>query len=153
MKPRTVFAALTLAGLACSLTGPGRDAVGPGSEAEAPAEPTSTATPIPEPLIDAPGLAQIELTTPLEGAGVKPRFEWRAIEGAVSYTLVLYTPEGAPYWSWTGVATAVYLGGGDTPPPPDSAGPVLSPGMTWGVMAFNQSDVLVGTSARQPISP
>ncbi len=37
-----------------------------------------------------------------------------------------------------GEATSVYLGGGDTAPPEDGAGPVLNADMSWAVMAWTR---------------
>jgi hypothetical protein len=71
----------------------------------------------------------------------------------VQYTLVLYTTDRKPYWAWDGTASSVYLGGSDTAPRDDSAGPVLSTGMSWAVMAFDGDDQLIGCSVLRPISP
>jgi hypothetical protein len=107
----------------------------------------------PKLLVDVPGVQEIALTTPQEGAGIKPHFTWEPLDGAARYTLVLYTAGREPYWAWEGAATSVYLGGSDTPPREDSAGPVLSAGMSWAVMAFGSDDRLIGSSVLRPISP
>jgi hypothetical protein len=126
-----------------------------------PTEPAPTAEPAPmveptqppRPLIDLPGVEEIALTTPQEGAGVKPQFAWEPLDGAVRYTVVLYTADRKPYWAWDGTATSIYLGGSDTAPRDDSAGPVLSAGMSWAAMAFDGDDRLIGSSVLRPISP
>jgi hypothetical protein len=119
------------------------------------AEPTPTVEPTqpPRPLIDLPGVEEITLTTPQEDAGVKPQFTWQPLEGAARYILVLYTVDLQPYWAWSGAAASVYLGGSDTAPRDDSAGPVLSAGMSWAVMAFDSDDRLIGSSVLRSISP
>lgn len=110
--------------------------------------------PIPEMLIALPGLSEIVLLTPAEGVGLKPGFEWQTVNGAVRYALLVYHPNGQPYWAWEGSGTSVYLGGGDSQAPPeDSAGPILLDGMSWGVMAFDAADLLIASSAMRPISP
>jgi hypothetical protein len=96
---------------------------------------------------------EITLTTPQEGVGVKPQFAWEPLDGATWYTLVLYTADREPYWAWEGADTSIYLGGNDTPPSEDSAGPVLSADMSWAVMAFDGDDRLIGSSVLRPISP
>jgi hypothetical protein len=146
-----------LAALACSplTTSSGEvDEAGEGEKSDAQAETSGEeAQPPVDLLIDAPGVDEVTLTTPEEGVGVKPEFAWVSLDGAERYILVVYTPNRASYWSWAGEATSVYMGDGDTPPPEDSAGPVLSPGMWWAVMAFDADDTLIGSSAIQPISP
>lgn len=150
--------ALALAGLSCSpfaiSTGGVEKVVeeseGEGNEGESIDAPSETAADL---LINVPGVDEVTLTTPQEGVGVKPRFAWQPLDGAERYMLVVYAPDRRSYWAWAGEETSVYLGGGDTPPPDDSAGPVLVPGMWWAVMAFDADGVLIGSSAVQPISP
>jgi hypothetical protein len=110
---------------------------------------------IPEMLITLPGLAEIVLLTPTEGVGLKPRLEWEMVNGADRYALIIYHSNGQPYWAWEGSGTSVYLGGGDseTPPPENSAGPILVDGMTWGVMAFDTAGLLIASSTVRTISP
>jgi hypothetical protein len=119
------------------------------------AEPTATVEPThpPKLLVDVPSVQEIALTTPQEGAGIKPQFTWEPLDGAARYTLVLYTAALEPYWAWGGTATSVYLGGSAAAPRDDSAGPVLGPGMSWAVMAFDGDDQLIGSSVLRPISP
>jgi hypothetical protein len=99
------------------------------------------------------GIAAIELLTPATGAGEKPLFEWTPVEGAARYSLILQFPDGRPYWAWSGDANSVYLGGLDTAPPADAAGPILLEGMTWAVFAFDAEGNMIGSSAVQAISP
>jgi hypothetical protein len=104
-------------------------------------------------LVNAPGVEEITLTTPESGAGLKPLLAWEPVAGAAGYQVAVYTSEKVPYWAWSGPATSVYLGGGDTPPPEDSDGPILSKGMWWAVLAFDADGRLAGSSALGQISP
>lgn len=104
-------------------------------------------------VINRAGVSEVILTTPEEGAGVKPQFTWQALDGATNYIVVVYTPERESYWAWSGAETSVYMGGGDTPPPDDSAGPILSAGMWWTVIGFDANDRMIGNSILKPISP
>jgi len=99
------------------------------------------------------GVASIDLLTLASGAGEKPLFEWTPVEGATRYSLILQFPDGRPYWAWSGDANSVYLGGLDTAPPADAAGPILLEGMTWAVFAFDAEGNMIGSSAVQAISP
>lgn len=98
-------------------------------------------------------LETIELLTPTSGVGQKPNFEWSAVDGAASYTLFLNFSDGQPYWTWSGQATSIYLGGYDSPPPADAAGPILLDGMSWAVIAFNTEANVVASSDLRLISP
>jgi hypothetical protein len=106
-----------------------------------------------EPFAPFSGLDTIELLTPTSGVGQKPNFEWSAVDGAASYTLFLNFSDGQPYWTWSGEATSIYLGGYDSPPPADAAGPILLDGMSWAVIAFNTEANVIASSNLQPISP
>lgn len=106
-----------------------------------------------EPFLPMSGIASIDLLTPPSGAGSKPHFEWSAIEGALQYTLFLQFTDGQPYWSWTGSGTSIYLGGSDSPPPEDAAGPVLLDGMSWAVIALDAEGNVIASSNLQQISP
>ena len=144
-----------LAGILCLC---GILACGQSAEPANPTIPAATTLPsaiVPsEPVISGEGIVVIEQTTPTENAGTFPLFQWEAVPGAVSYTLVVKTTEGRPYWSWEGAETSVFLGGGGSEPPPSgSVGPRLFEPMTWTVYAFAADDRLVGASARRPISP
>jgi hypothetical protein len=98
-------------------------------------------------------LESIELLTPTTGAGLKPRFEWMPVQGAVRYSLLVQFPDGQPYWAWGGSETSVYLGGAHSTPPPNASGPLLQPGTAWSVIAFDAEHNVIATSGLQTISP
>lgn len=106
-----------------------------------------------KPLISGTGIETIELLTDTQGVGTKPLFEWKAVSGAARYELIVYDAAGAPYWAWDGTQTKVYLGGGNTQPPADSAGPSVTAGYSWSVVAFNDNDKVVAASDARPVSP
>jgi len=106
-----------------------------------------------EPFAPFPGVANIELMTATTGAGVKPLFEWSLVDGATRYSLFLQFSDGQPYWSWLGSSTSVYLGGYDTPPSEDAAGPILLDGMSWAVIALDAEGNVIASSKLQSISP
>jgi hypothetical protein len=141
-----VLSAVLLLTLACSLGGAGAgDDAPPDSEGGA-VESGQAFAPF-------AGLESIELLTPTQGAGTKPLFEWSPVEGAARYALLVYFPDGEPYWAWTGAETSVYLGGGHEAPPEDAAGPSLVEGMSWAVLAFDGENNLIASSATRPIAP
>lgn len=152
MKKRTGIPKLLLAGalllavLACGLL-PGQAGV-PAGDASSGGSSNGNG-----PLVDAPGVAVITLTTSETGAGLKPLLAWEPVEEAAEYQVTVYTPGKEPYWAWHGEATSVYLGGGDTPPPEDSVGPALAEGMWWAVLAFDADGRIVGSSVLGQISP
>lgn len=104
-------------------------------------------------LPDIIGLPGITLLTPTENAGVKPLFEWSPVEGADWYSLVLTNSEGKNYWAWMGSKTSIYLGGTTTQPDDNAAGPILQPGMTWAVIAYDADGKILAASHIRPISP
>lgn len=106
-----------------------------------------------KPFISASGISTIELLTDTQGVGTKPLLEWKALSGAVRYELIVYDDLGAPYWAWDGAQTEVYLGGGNTQPPADSAGPSVGAGYSWSVVAFNGNDKVIAASEVRSISP
>lgn len=95
----------------------------------------------------------VELLTPTSGVGIKPLFEWSPVQGAVNYSLYLQFPNGQPYWAWSGSVTSIYLGGTDSQPPDDAAGPILQKGMSWSVIAFDAENNIIASSVVQEISP
>ena len=115
--------------------------------------PTTTTTP---PTIAAPLIAgiapTIEPITAPAGGGIRPLLEWTPVEGAAHYTVIVYAPDGTPYWTWTGTETSVHVGG---EPVLDDArpGPSVTAGMTWGVAGLDANLNLVALSARHPIAP
>jgi hypothetical protein len=99
-----------------------------------------------------PNVQTIQLLTPSDNAGLKPHFVWQAIEGADSYFLAVFDAGGRPYWSWSGTAAEVYLGGINRPLS-DGAGPALVEEMSWRVYAFDAGGMLIAVSNRQAIAP
>lgn len=99
------------------------------------------------------GLADIELLTPTQGVGIKPKFEWSPVDRAARYALSLRFSDGQPYWAWSGSSTSVYLGGLDSPPPDSAEGPILLDGMSWGVIAFDAGGNVIASSVYRDISP
>lgn len=138
---------LTLSISACSST-----AASSPSDSEGPS-PTAQEQAQDEPFAPFAGAAAIELLTPTSDAGLKPLFEWSPVENASRYSVFLQFSDGQPYWSWSGAGTSVYLGGYDSAPPDDSAGPVLLDGMSWAVVAFDAQGTVIASSHLQPISP
>jgi len=107
----------------------------------------------PDRLLPGVNVPQIELLSPTEGVGLKPKFEWRAVDGAASYTLILKDVDGKTYWAWMGKNPYTWLGSSFTAPPEDSAGPTLQSDMRWAVAAFDAQNHLLGTSLFRSISP
>jgi len=103
--------------------------------------------------IDAPGAGTVELVAPPPtGAGEVPTFEWRPVEGAATYQVVVQDGQGNAVWSWQGEATSVALGG--VPDRPAAAeGPVLSAGSSWSVAALDAQGHVVAVSVLRPVSP
>lgn len=134
---------------ACSSSSSNQDSQAPVSDNEAPIEKMQEA----ERLLPGVDLPEIELLTPAESAGLKPKFEWKAVEGAASYSLVLFDTDGRTYWAWMGKTTYIYMGSSLTPPPEDSAGPILQPDMRWAVAAYDSEHHLLATSAYRSIAP
>ena len=138
-----VSCALIFAMLACTISG------GQNGESPVPSSQKNT-----EALaLDVPGITAITIATPNEGAGGKPLFEWEAVPGAVRYSLVLFSADGQPYWSWEGSETKVYLGGTQEQPEEDSPGPTLYEEMSWHVAAFDAEGQLIAVSPETSISP
>ena len=135
--------------MACSSSSSEQSSQTPTPNGEAPTEKAQGADRL-LPGVDVP---EIELLTPTEGAGLKPKFEWKAVDGATVYSLVLKNADGRTYWAWMGKTTYIYLGSSLTPPPEDSAGPVLQPDMLWAVAAYDAEHHLLATSSYRSISP
>ncbi len=103
--------------------------------------------------IDA-GLASIELTGPtVSGAGEVPTFEWQAVAGAARYRLVVLDGDGEPLWAWNGSETRVNLGGLPVERPADISGPVITPGSSWSVVAFDADGTPLAVSVLRPVEP
>ena len=94
----------------------------------------------------------IELLTALQTGEIRPLLEWAVVDGATHYLATVYAPDGSPYWTWTGPATSVSVGG-EPKLSDDVPGPSVIAGMTWGVVALNDTLVPIASSARQPIEP
>lgn len=103
--------------------------------------------------IDA-SLPSINLKAPAtEGAGEVPAFEWDAVDGAERYRLVVLDGDGQPLWAWNGAETKVNLGGLPGERPEGTPGPVITPGSTWSVAAFDAEGNALAVSELRPVSP
>jgi hypothetical protein len=141
---------LTTAALACSLGGAtgGDSGDGSGQSDGANSGGGSGA-----PVLDIAGVGEVELLTPAEGVGIKPLFEWAAVEGVQRYLLILRDANGETYWAWNGSATSIYLGGVSEQPSDDAEGPRLEAGMAWAVFALDSEGEVIASSELRPISP
>jgi hypothetical protein len=93
-----------------------------------------------------PGLAVIEVLGPDESEGADvPHFEWSAVRGAEEYGVVVSDDEGA-VWAWRGTDTDIWFGGLSRERPAGMAGPVVPPGSTWRVAAFDSEGNVVAVS-------
>jgi hypothetical protein len=114
-------------------------------------------------LVSTPGIAaadpvlpdtkEIKQATKKQGAGPHPVLGWKAVAGATRYLLVVQTPKGDPYWSWSGTETRVRLGGGPLDAPKNSPGATLTRKMVWFVVAFDDSGGIIASSAKRKITP
>lgn len=99
------------------------------------------------------GVGSVELTGPDEdGAGKVPTFTWEEVEGAVQYRLFVLDAQGRPVWAWQGEGTEVALGGVPDRPAGE-AGPVVTEGSTWSVVALDAEGQVVAASEDRPVSP
>lgn len=103
----------------------------------------------------APGIeTTVELISPpAEGAGEVPAFRWTPVAGASTYRLVVLDPDGGPIWAWEGAETTVNLGGLPGDRPVGEAGPVISAGSSWTVVALDAAGHVVAVSPARPVSP
>lgn len=100
------------------------------------------------------GLPGITLLKPAaSGAGEVPSFAWSAVDGAVTYRLVVIDADSKPLWSWAGKETSVNLGGLPDARPADISGPVITPNSSWSVAAFGADGKPVAVSVIRPVSP
>lgn len=104
-------------------------------------------------LLQFPDVTEMELLTAESGGGERPLIEWEPVEGADSYGLVLFDPEGEPYWAWLGYDTSIYVTGLNEPPPVDSEGPIVIPCMTWTTTAYDSSGEPIAAGGPKRISP
>ncbi len=117
-------------------------------------------TPEPEPVVDEDpprpdlGLPGMVLTTPAEGGGEWPELAWESVAGADEYAVTVYDPDDVAYWAWQGTDVSVIAGGFD-PAPPEGSGvaPRIRAGMTWDVVALDESGGLIAQSGVRSISP
>jgi len=138
--------------LACSTSSGQQDVPSPGPESAGGTQVVDEQQKA-ERLLPDVNVPEIELLTPFDGVGTRPKFEWKEVDGAASYSLMLFDANGDAYWAWMGKSSYVYLGGTLDAPPEDSAGPTLQPDMRWAVAAFDTQDHLLATSVFRPISP
>jgi hypothetical protein len=104
-------------------------------------------------LLQFPDVIEMELLTAASGGGERPLLEWEPVEGADSYGLVLFDPEGEPYWAWLGYDTSIYVTGLSEPPPVNSEGPIVVPCMTWTTTAYDSSGEPIAAGGPRSISP
>lgn len=97
-------------------------------------------------------LAMIEQFTAVSGGGRRPILEWARADGAERYYVVVTAPSGRVYWAWRTSDTSVPVGGHPRLNE-DAAGPAVSDGMTWSVVAFDADGSIVGISDARPIAP
>jgi hypothetical protein len=100
-----------------------------------------------------PGIIAMENLMPLEGVGLRPRFEWQTIDDAEHYGIIVFDPDGTPYWAWRGETPWVYLGGIDEPLPEINEGPILIDGMSWRIVAYDADEVPIATGGPWAIAP
>jgi len=93
------------------------------------------------------------LLTPLTGGGIKPLFSWEPVDRAESYGMVLFGPEGDPYWAWQGYETKIYLGGLTDTPDLGSIGQILSGCMSWITTAYSAEGIPIAAGGFRSISP
>jgi hypothetical protein len=100
-----------------------------------------------------PDMITMENIMPLQGVGLRPRFEWQTINGAAHYGIIILDPKGSPYWGWRGEKPWVYLGGIDEPLPEINEGPILIDGMSWRIVAYDANEVPIATGGPWAIAP
>lgn len=98
------------------------------------------------------GLPGMELLTPVSGSGTRPILEWTEVSGADHYLVSVKTAEGNGYWAWRTESTSVPVGG--LPRLNEqAAGPRIVAGMTWSVIALDESGAIIAASNHRPIAP
>ena len=98
------------------------------------------------------GLESIVVLTPQAGEGDRPELEWEPVEGASLYQVTVLAPDGSVYWGRTGPETSVPFGGFPRLVPA-AAGPRIIAGMSWTVVAFDDSMVPMAIGGPLPLSP
>lgn len=104
-----------------------------------------------QPFAEGLGLPAIDVQPVGSGAGERPELTWDAVDAAARYTVTVFGPDDAPYWAWEGTQPVVRVGGADLPD--EAAGPALSEGMSWVVVAHDADGAPIALSERWPISP
>ncbi len=106
---------------------------------------STTSTPASEqPLVD--GFIELELLEPSSAVSDRaPVFRWQPVAGAATYRLAIVDDTG-PIWAWQGAATDVRLGGLAEERPAGFAGPVLTPGSRWSVVALADDGTVIAVS-------
>ena len=84
-------------------------------------------------------------------AGPYPILSWEPVPAAATYWLVVSDADGQPYWAWTGEATEVRFGGGDSDEVNQTA--TLHEPMTWTVIAIDSDGELVAFSEPATVEP
>jgi hypothetical protein len=103
---------------------------------------------------EAAELATIEVIGPSETeSGDVPHFEWEGIDGADEYAVVVRDADGASTWAWQGDAEDIWFGGLTRERPPGMAGPTVTAGSTWRVVAFDGDGHAVGISPERSLEP
>ncbi len=150
MKLRHAYylvAALVFVVAACAQGGTSTDRGSNTTSGSGGGSPAPTGVPLVE------SLPSIEVVGPPEtGAGEAPLFRWKPVDGATSYHLAVLGPDG-PLWAWQGTETEVYLGALPFERPPGWAGPVISAGTCWSVIARDAEGHVTAVSSFLAISP
>jgi len=118
------------------------------------ADTTSPTTPEPlgPALLSSLDLEAILLENPTSGGGTLQKLSWSSVEGVDRFDIFVFGTGGDLYWSWSTPKTSVFIGGIETQNL-NAPGPRILPGMTWSVLGFDATDVLVAQSEVRAISP
>lgn len=90
--------------------------------------------------------------TAASGGGTRPLLEWSIVAGAETYSVVVYDPEGKPYWGTLTEETSTYVGG-SIQLLEDRPGPRVSVGSSWSVVALDQNRLPLAVSGIAAIAP
>jgi hypothetical protein len=110
----------------------------------------TTTTTAAEPFLPGLGLETIVQATATSGGGPRPLLAWEPLDGAASYTVVVFDADGSPWWSWQGEETEVHLGGFQTDA--EIGGPTAGAGVTWVVYAYDADGLTIGVSPLRALS-
>jgi len=104
---------------------------------------------------DLPGVDdEVELKAPPEsGAGKVPTFKWKRVDGAAAYRLAVLDGDGDAFWAWQGTKTSVVLGRVKNRPPKGEAGPIVTDGARWSVVALDAEGRVIAASGFRGLSP